>query len=75
MALKGWTYVPANQPWRDDKKLGIGPEASRWDGYGKWMVKRKDGSVRYIVEDEIEAKTDDMELLQAWPGVASKVLS
>jgi hypothetical protein len=74
MALKGWTYIPPNQPWRDDKTLGIGPEASQWDVYGKWMVKRKDGSVTYIVEDEIEAKTDEMELLQAWPDVESQVL-
>ena len=75
LALKGWTYIPPNQPWRDDKILGTGPEASQWDNCGKRVVKRKDGSVTYIVEDEIEAKTDEMDLLQAWPGVESKVLS
>lgn len=75
MALKGWTYIPPNEPWRDDKALGIGPQAQEWDGYGKWMVKREDGSVTYIVEEKIEAKTDEMSLLRAWPGVSSKVLT
>lgn len=74
LALKDWTYVAPNQPWRDDKALGIGPEAEKWDGYGKWMVKRKDGSVTYIAEEKIERGTEDVELLQAWLGVAAMVL-
>lgn len=69
VALKGWTYIPPNQPAPE-----IGAEAAKWEGYGKWMVKRKDGSVTYIVEEKIDAGTEEMQLLQAWPNVAAKVL-
>ena len=64
LALKDWTYVAPNQPWPDDKGLRIGPEAEKWDGRGKWMVKRRDGSVRDIFDERIERGTEDMELLQ-----------
>ena len=73
-ALAGWKYISRNQPWRDDKTLGIGEEAEHWDEYGKWMIKRKDGSSTFIVEETMEKGMQEMELLQAWPGVPQKVL-
>jgi hypothetical protein len=68
-ALRGWTYVHPNQPWRDDKALGISVEAQKWDGYGKWIVKRKDGSVTYVVEEKIDEGSDEMTLVDAFVGV------
>ena len=68
-ALRGWTYVRPNQPWRDDKALGIGDEAARWDGYGKWIIKRKNVSATYVVEEKIDEGSEEMTLVNAFVGV------
>lgn len=73
-ALAGWTYHAPEDPWRDDKTLGISKDAERWDNHGKWLVKGKDGSATFVVEETIEQGTEELQLLQAWPGVAEKVL-
>jgi hypothetical protein len=73
-AMAGWSFYGPNQSWRDDKSLGISKEAEQWDAHGKWMVKGKDGTATFIVEEDIEPDTAEMELLRAWPGIEQKVL-
>jgi hypothetical protein len=72
--MAGWSFYGPNQSWRDDKSLGISKEAGQWDAHGKWMVKGKDGTATFIVEEDIEPDTAEMELLRAWPGIEQKVL-
>lgn len=74
-ALAGWSFVGANEPWREDGRSGIGKEGERWDGRGKWMVRDKGGKTTYIVEESIEAGSVEMQLLEAWPGVEHKMVA
>lgn len=76
-ALKGWKYFAPYQPWQDAAKgcETLGDDLGKWDGYGKWMVRKKSGIVTVIVEEKIEPRTDQMELLDAWPAVKEKVLN
>lgn len=72
-ALPGWEYSAPGQPLPDNGGISA-QDAERWQGYGKWIVWNDDGSVTFIVEEDIESDSEEMKLLRAWPGVAEKVL-
>ena len=73
-ALAAWTFCTPNEPRRDDKRLGIEDDAERWDEYGKWIVRGKDGVTTVVVEKRIEKGGEELELLDSWPVVSEKVL-
>ena len=66
-----WTWCPAGQPWPREE-LGFGKGAERWDDWGKWVIKRADGSYVYIVEERIESGSVEMDLLQGWGFVVAE---
>lgn len=75
-ALAGWKYIGPNKPWRDGDVRGIGADAEKWDSYGKWMTTRRNGDTVFIVEEQIDHGTPEINLLEAWgPDVAAKVLN
>jgi hypothetical protein len=73
-ALKNWEYVEAGKSLESVEGLSGVQDVRRWDEYGKWIVRRSDGKTTFIVEEKIGSGTEEMVLLDAWPGVAQKVL-
>ncbi|KAK5132837.1 hypothetical protein LTR08_008552 [Meristemomyces frigidus] len=69
VTLRGWTYCAPGQ-LLPDKNLQVDRSTERWGEHGKWIVQRADGSVTFIVEDRVEEGSEDMLLVEAWPGVA-----
>ena len=74
VALKGWEYYAPHESLPADKGHAVANEAEKWDDWGRWFVRREDGSATMIVEERIEKHSEEMELLNAWPGVAEHVL-
>ncbi|KAK6386667.1 hypothetical protein LTR65_008866 [Meristemomyces frigidus] len=73
IALDGWTYCPPGEPWRD-KDLHFDESADSWDHCGKWIMQRQNGDATFIVEEQVEKGSEEAKLMDAWPGVAEKVL-
>ena len=71
-ALKDWVYFAPHQPWREHVSIS-GDAAEKWDAYGKWVITRSDGVATFIVEERVEGGSDEMRLIEAWPGVAVKL--
>lgn len=59
-ALTGWEFV---LPGEDKDRIA----SKKWDGYGIWTVKMKDGHQVYIVEEKIRDGTAEMDLVKGWP--------
>ena len=74
VALKDWSYVAPGEP-SSDEDFQLDGSAARWDGFGKWIVRREDGSTTFIVEERFENGSQEMKLVDAWPGVAEKVIT
>lgn len=74
-ALKGWKYFAPGEPV-GDVKIDSMDGARSWKDYGKWTVRRSDGTTTLIVEEKILPQSDEMELLQAWgAAITAKVLA
>ena len=73
VTLNGWQYCAPGQPL-PDKNTQLDSTTHEWDDFGKWFVRRDDGSCTFIVEDRIEEGAEEMSLIKAWPGVAETVI-
>jgi len=74
---KGEYHPTALEDWNFEKAGSKGAEVGgkKWEHYGKWVVDRPDGSQTFIVEENIEEGTAEMELLKGWKnyGVQDKL--
>ncbi|KAI7219161.1 hypothetical protein KC333_g3131 [Hortaea werneckii] len=69
-SLNGWVYLRPGE--RQLSKAVDAKTGSEWEDRGRWF---KEATGTIVVEDQIVEGSEEMKLLESWPGVAEKLIT